>query len=251
MVLMTYINLARDRVRAEAMTQAFAGCRHEPKRFEAVNWRSLDDASQRRFYTEEANARLYFRPLSAGECGCYASHLSIWRQLLESDAGWALVLEDDVEPEQGFDAVLDAVAHLPPHWDMIKLIGRSREKIARSSSLTQGHDLVQYRRIPSLTGAYVVSREGARKLLTSRVPFGRPIDVDLRWWWENDLNVFGVQPYPVRLAPTSDDSSIGARKGKTSWRIRLGKWGHSITYNWCVLRYSLRHKAKWLRVINR
>ena len=40
MVLMTYINLARDLVRAEAMTQAFAGCRHEPKRFEAVNWRA-------------------------------------------------------------------------------------------------------------------------------------------------------------------------------------------------------------------
>jgi glycosyl transferase, family 25 len=247
-VLRKYINLARDRVRAEAMTRAFAGRRHSPERFEAVDWRALDARAQASFYTPEFNAQRYFRPLSAGECGCYASHLRIWQELIDSAEPWALVLEDDVEPDSGFDEVLDAIDQLSPQWDMIKLIGRAREKAARTAALTVSHDLIQYRRLPSLTGAYVVSREGARKLLASRMPFGRPIDVDLRWWWENDLTVFGVQPYPVRLAPTSEDSSIGARKGQKSWQTRLGKWGHSLQYNWCVLQHSRSLRQQWLRM---
>lgn len=108
-----FINLARDRDRAETLTQAFASCQHVPQRFEAVDWRALSPAQQGRYYSPALNARTYFRPLTAGECGCYASHVEIWRQLLNSDRDVVVVLEDDVEPDTGFDEAIAAISRLP------------------------------------------------------------------------------------------------------------------------------------------
>jgi glycosyl transferase family 25 len=60
-----------------------------------------------------------------------------------------------------------------------------------------------------MTAGYVVSRAGAAKLLAHRQPFGRPIDVDLRFWWECDqLRILGVSPSAIGLDDTSEVSSI-------------------------------------------
>jgi glycosyl transferase, family 25 len=240
-----YINLARDEVRGRAMQAAFASCRHRPQRFDAVDWRALSAQEQGRYYRADVNEALYFRGLTAGECGCYVSHLEVWRLLLNSDAPWALVLEDDVEPEPHFDAVLDSIDRLPPAWDLIKLMGRQQEKLARQQALTPDSRLVQYSRIPILASGYAVSRAGAQKLLASRIPFARPIDVDLRWWWENDLRVFGVMPYGLRLAQTSDVSSIGERRGRRDLRTRLHKSRLTLQYNVQLLATARRQARFW------
>lgn len=249
MGLLVYINLARDVHRAQAMDTAFAACRHQPTRFEAVDWRALPASSHATYTSPQRNQAQYFRGLTAGECGCYASHVEVWRALLASDEPWALVLEDDVEPAEGFDAVMDSVDGLGAGWDMVKLVGREREQPAWSCLLVGAHTLVQYRRVPSLTGAYLVSREGARKLLNTRVPFARPIDIDIRWWWENQLALFGVAPYPVALAPTSADSSIGQRGADRSWAARWRKLRFNVRYNlsmWRANRGLLAQRAAFL-----
>jgi glycosyl transferase family 25 len=93
--------------------------------------------------------------------------------------------------------------------------------------------------VPSLTGAYIVSRRGAQKLLGRRIPFGRPIDVDLRHWWECDLRVLGVDPYPVRGAPSSRFSTIEDRAVVPERRRRLARI-------WLQLRYSVLNAwANW------
>ena len=80
-------------------------------------------------------------------------------------------------------------------------------------------ELVDYKRVPSMTAGYAISRQGAQKLCQSRLPFGRPIDVDLRYWWENDLAVLGVSPAALVLDETSFTSSIGSK----SAAVRLGQ----------------------------
>ena len=45
--------------------------------------------------------------LRPGEVGCFLSHRAVWAALLESNADAALVLEDDVELDEGFQAALD------------------------------------------------------------------------------------------------------------------------------------------------
>jgi glycosyl transferase, family 25 len=233
------------------MQQAFAAYRHAPQRFAAVDWKALPSEEQRRYYDTHAQQVAYFRPLTAGECGCYASHLVICEQLLNSDAPWALVLEDDVEPESHFDSVLDSVSSLPGEWDIIKLIGRRKDVVINTKRIQPGLELVQFRKMPNLASAYLLSREGARKLLASRVPFVRPIDVDMRWWWDNDLRVFGLQPYCLRLSSTSDISSIGDRRGHRDWRSRWRKSVQTLVYNVGVWAHRSRQQQHWALMTQR
>ena len=119
------------------------------------------------------------------------------------------MLEDDVRLTPQFADVVRAIAALDTPWDMVKLLGRDREKSRSHRSLVPGTTLVDYLRVPSMTTGYVVSRAGAAKLLAHRQPFGRPVDVDLRFWWEcDDLRILGVSPAAITLDDTSLVSTI-------------------------------------------
>lgn len=227
---LVYINLNEDAQRREAIEAAFGRAGLLAERLPATRWSRLGAAEQARLYSPALNARHYFRPLVAGEMGCYASHIAAWRQLLASAAPALVVLEDDVQPEPGFAEVVNAIAALPEGWDMVKLIGRAHERPETRLALTAGHELLSYRRVPSLTAGYVISRRGAEKLLASRVPFGRPIDEDLRHWWENKLVLRGVIPAAIAHAETQASSSIGVRKRETRVDLRFRKFLFKCRY---------------------
>lgn len=225
-----FINLARDTDRRQRMEQEFNRLGILGKRFDAVLWTSLNEQERQHLYSEDLNVKQYHCPLVNGEKGCYASHLALWKQLCDSSDSAMVVLEDDIELSDDFVPVIEAAMTSAGNWDMLKLIGRSREKTRHAAPLVQGHQLITYRRIPSLTAGYVITRAGAQKLLASRQPFGRPIDVDLRFWWENGLRIRGVLPALLTLHETSEASSIGqraSRDGKSRWR----QWKNKLIYN--------------------
>jgi glycosyl transferase family 25 len=224
-----YINLDRDTARRAALEGELKRLGLEAERFPAILWNALPQTEQNLLYSVALNARQHHLPLVNGEKGCYASHIRLWQWLLEGPQDCLVVLEDDVRLEDSFAEVCTAVAALSQPWDMVKLIGREGlgkgEKLAASRPLAAGHALVRYRRLPSLTAAYVIHRRGAQKLLGQRLPFGRPIDVDLRHWWEcEDLAVLGVRPAAVQLAVTSQESSINATLKSLSWPQRWHKF---------------------------
>jgi glycosyl transferase family 25 len=119
--------------------------------------------------------------------------------------------------------VIEAVMDIKISWDMVKLIGRENEKVSSRKRLCDGFELIDYSRIPSYTAGYVLSRSGAQKMLESRLPFGRPIDVDLRFWWENDLLIYGVWPAVLEFDQTSIASTIVGRKLSDSLNSRWRK----------------------------
>jgi glycosyl transferase, family 25 len=231
-----FVNLDRDaerrvRMQAELDRLGLAG-----ERFPGVLWTALSDAEQAALYSESLNARSFHQPLVNGEKGCYASHIALMRWLLESAYPAVVVLEDDVCLKDDFPAVIEALARRPGDWDMVKLIGREeigkQEKFRDQEPLHAGYSLVRYRRLPSLTAGYVVSRRGAEKLLATRVPFGRPVDVDLRHWWESQaLLVRGIAPSLITLDVTSEQSSIGSKASG-------GGLGRKWRKAWLKVRYT-------------
>lgn len=230
------INLPRDAERLRRMAAQLDALGLGYERIDAVLGRALGPDELAALYDPERNRRFFHDPLVPGEIGCYASHLRVWQRVIDSDAQAALVLEDDVILRPALVPVLRAVAALPPRWDMVKLIGRDAESPQRSWPLADGVELIAYRRVPSLTSAYIVSRRGAGKLLAHRRPFFRPVDTDLRHWWEcDDLRIFGTRPYPVAHGDDAVQSSIGKRemadafghrwrKVREQWRYSLGNW---------------------------
>ncbi len=233
MLPIVYINLASDTTRRERMDAEFARHGLPGQRFDATRWTDLPPAEQARYYSAALNRAQFHKPLVNGEKGCYASHLRAWAALLESpDPAW-VVLEDDVALTPALAPTLAALASSTGDWDMVKLIGRleGAQKTAAALPLSSGHELVRYRRVPSLTAGYVISRRGAQKLLASRQPFGRPIDVDLRHWWENGLDIRGVLPAVIELAETSFDSSIGDKPKDRSLAGQFRKFRHKAAYS--------------------
>lgn len=235
-----FINLSKDAERRERMTAQFAQMGLAASRLPAVWWADLSEAEQKRLFCAPQSHGRYFKPLSNGEKGCYASHLRSWQQLLDGDAPAMVVFEDDVRLLPQLPQALAAIEALPADgsWDMIKLYGREPEKIANQGPLVAGGlQLISYQRVPSFAAGYVISRSGARKMLEARVPFDRPVDVDIRFWFENDLRVYGVYPSVIALDDTSEVSSIWAQKeapADLAQRLRKFKmkleltWGNSI-----------------------
>lgn len=216
-----FINLASDVDRRQRLEAELLRLKLDGQRLDAVKWKNLSVTQQAVFYSAALNASQYHVSLVDGEKGCYASHIVAWKKLLASNHAAMLVLEDDVRLADCLPQVLRTIEHLDVPWDMIKLMGREQEKIRSQRPLIGGIRLIEYRRIPSMTAGYVVSRRGAEKLLASRQPFGRPIDVDLRFWWENDLVVLGVTPAVLVLDETSLISSIGQKAARKNW---YGSW---------------------------
>ncbi|WP_027014501.1 glycosyltransferase family 25 protein [Comamonas composti] len=234
-----YINLAKDAERKQRMQAQFSNLGLAASRLPAVWWNDLDEEAKAYYFSSQLNSRQYFKPMGNGEKGCYCSHITAWRQLLDGDAPALAVFEDDVRLLPTLPQALQSIAALPAdRWDMIKLFGRPKEKIASRKYLSDSSlELISYSRIPSFATGYVVSRAGAHKLLASRLPFGRPIDVDLRFWFENDLQVFGIQPSVIALDDTSEVSSIWMEKEpppalpqrlrKLRMKLELG-WGNAL-----------------------
>lgn len=236
-----FINLDRDAERRHRLEAEFQRLGLVGERFPGVLWTALPKEAQTQLYSPELNARQFHKPLVNGEKGCYASHLALWQWLLDSPHEAVTVLEDDVRLRDDFERVCEAISRLPAErWDMVKLIGRKgvgkAEKASAREQLCPGHELQSYRRVPSLTAGYLINRKGAAKLLATRIPFGRPIDVDLRHWWESQrLVILGIEPAVIALDDTSLDSSIGSKAGEdlaAKWRKFRNKLNYTVGNAW-------------------
>jgi GR25 family glycosyltransferase involved in LPS biosynthesis len=75
-------------------------------------------------------------------------------------------------------------------------------------------------RIPLNTGGYLISRQGAEKMLRpgARV---RPIDQDIKFAWLRGLDVLGIYPSPVSRDTSFRESTIDAAKLRDR---RAGVW---------------------------
>jgi glycosyl transferase family 25 len=226
-----YINLDTDSQRRASMQAQLGLLGLQAQRVPALRWSVLSLSEQNRLYSADLNDRRFYRPMVDGEKGCYASHLKVCECLLASDASGCVVLEDDVRLSPDFPAVVEALGRLEGGWDVIKLHSRPMERAHLELALCPGHALVTYWRVPSWATGYAISRAGAEKMLKFRQPFGRPVDVDVRCWWEAGLRVCGVLPGVVTLGGDADHSSIWSPQEKTVSDDRWRKWRFQVVYS--------------------
>jgi glycosyl transferase family 25 len=201
------INLDRDTTRLATVSAEFARHGLAFERFAAVEGLAVPEPLRDFFFDADG------RPapsLTRGEIGCYASHLMLWRRVAVGHYPDAtLICEDDIRLPDDFQAMLDAaLAAAPAGWDVIRLSAPSKRTIWPVRQIGEGHRLVHYSKIPTLLGAYLISRQGAQKLLKPG-PRTRPVDLDMARPWEIGLNLYGVDPAPV-YQPTGNVSSIDA-----------------------------------------
>ncbi|MBE0366303.1 glycosyltransferase family 25 protein [Pseudoalteromonas aurantia] len=167
----------------------------ECQRFEATVGKSLDETETSNWYDPTANLKKHHRNMTPGEIGCYVSHMRIWQHMAAHNITAAIVLEDDLIIEEHLKETIEQVGELES-WDMIKLSDNRANPFIESASLSKSLTLGSYLKVPNGTQGYAVSLSGAKKLL-QRKPFFRPVDVDIQFHSEVELNLVGIKPYPI------------------------------------------------------
>ena len=113
-----------------------------------------------------------------GELGCTLSHLNAIRAAYNNGEPYALILEDDISFETlrfWRTDLLTVLAALPAHWDHLMLtvhaevstfdFMRQRWQNRNHPLVLPTADFLQSRAVLHSTGAYVISRQGMRKIL--------------------------------------------------------------------------------------
>ncbi len=190
------INLDRSADRWRFMCEQADRIGIEFERIRAVDGAAVPKPMRWEFLNSDGSIH---SKLTSGEVGCYASHLITYQRVLDDRLPYALILEDDsVLPNDLLKIAGEAVAGCPGDWDIIHLssVLKGRQVIP-VAALSAGRHIVRHSRWPVNTWGYLVSAAGAAKLNKPdrRV---RPIDMEFRYAWVRGLEIYGVDPTPIR-----------------------------------------------------
>ncbi|WP_281358587.1 glycosyltransferase family 25 protein [Alteromonas ponticola] len=214
------INLDRSQQRMVNMTSQFSTQSIDFERISAVDGASISEDVIARYYSLSSPLK-YHKQLNKGEICCYLSHRKVWQKMVDEQIPQAIILEDDVDIVGDLSAVADTLPSMVDDWDYIKLAEHTRRRGVVHSESVNPFTRVIYDKIPARTCAQAVSLSGARKLLAASEKIYRPIDIDLQYWWEKDLNIFGLQPYPVK---PKDDAPSEIDKVKQRHKTQKNTW---------------------------
>jgi GR25 family glycosyltransferase involved in LPS biosynthesis len=156
-----------------------------------------------------------------------------------------MIIEDDVQlASDVLASARAAIDAAPPGWDYIHLSGATKRAVLSLASLPNGRHLVRHSRLPVNTGAYLISRQGAGKLLAPS-PRVRPIDQEIRHAWLRGIDVLGVHPSPVIWNNAWPTTITGTWRTET---LRKTNWSPGIfsELHGCVYRMRKLGAAGYL-----
>ena len=237
------INLDQSTERLARCDSLLSEAGLEYERVSGVYGADLNPEQIAQHYDPQLGRRSYYKKLNVGEIGCYLSHRKAWQKILDEQLEFAAILEDDFFLTGDLARVLELVEEIGLEWHYLKLAKHSRKRRVIHSLALGEYRLVTYNKIPSRTCAQVVSYTGAQRLLATSQPFGRPVDLDLEHWWEKDISVFGIEPYPL-LQKEGGESVIDdlAKRDQAEKRVLKGtvdRLAFSLN-NWNANRRRLR-----------
>lgn len=220
------INLADDQARWEAILRSAKA--HAPDfvlhRVEAVDGRKMGET--RPGADLAAFLALQGRAMLPGEYGCYRSHLKALETFLASGAPHALILEDDVLFEPRSAARIQAVLEALPEAGVVKLVNHRTALLIGLGETAAGDRIGRTLHGPQgSAAAYLVSREGARRLLDELATMTRPWDVALERAWAHGTPVFSTARDVLGFSEHRQTSTVatdGYGEAKLPWYRRRG-----------------------------
>ncbi len=145
-----------------------------PIRFSAIT-KDLDENQS--LLKEEFISKITL--MSYGEIGCFLSHVSLWKMLVESDMKRILIFEDDAKTFLPLEKVRVMIDDLYNYFDLnnieepdILYLGKSHDECSRYEKIMGD----VYRNFKPLgLHAYIITSQGAEKLLSQKRNFS-PVD---------------------------------------------------------------------------
>ena len=191
MALKTYIiNLEKSTIRKQYMQKLL-----EPYSFldvefiKAIDGRLLSEKERQTLFDYGKSRKLYGRTLNAGEVGCALSHRKVYERLLQENAPYALVVEDDISIQRDLNLI---------DFRKINTVLSS----SRPRALMLSGDYCYYRKKPviriySAVGAYayIINKAAAKLILTKVHPCC--VADDWLYYKRKGLQLFAIYPYMI------------------------------------------------------
>ncbi|WP_299868586.1 glycosyltransferase family 25 protein [uncultured Hoeflea sp.] len=202
------INLARSTARMKILDESASGSSVTLTRIEAVDGRTVPqsewvDVDVAKFQRHNG------RELLPGEYGCYRSHIRALEAFLESNQPYGIVLEDDVRLDDRFLGRVEAMIEAVADFDVIKLMNHRAVGFVHLLSTEKGDALGRTCFGPQgSAAAYLVSRDGAQKMLQQLRVMDLPWDVAMERYWRIDLDLLSARSNILEFSELRAESEI-------------------------------------------
>jgi glycosyl transferase family 25 len=180
------------------------------------------------------------RKLTPSELGCYASHFSLWQQLLNNDAADRyLIFEDDVIVDWAFIERLVALDDQEIGVNLLRLYYMKTVPTRKiKAQFIEVHEIVELRTMAFGLQAYLIDKVAAAKLVASLHDVIEPVDIAVESAWRHGVRNMCVFPFPII-------HNLGKSQiGDTRWAAPPKPFWMKIVRGVMRCRKSLR-KAMW------
>lgn len=149
-------------------------------------------------YSEGCYRKAHGKRTNPGELGCYFSHIKALEVFLDSEDNHAIICEDDIEFEDLFQDVIKEALEHEKRFDLLRISGLHRGSPVKIVSLKNGYSLSCCLTRQAGSGAYLVNRKAACKMIKALLPMWLPYDhaFDREWLW--GVKSMCIDPMPVQ-----------------------------------------------------
>ncbi|MDP0561837.1 MAG: glycosyltransferase family 25 protein [Candidatus Endonucleobacter sp. (ex Gigantidas childressi)] len=177
--------------------------------FNSVDGRTLSAEEKRKYYSESLSVKTRGRILAAGEIGCYLSHSKIWQHIIETGINKALIIESDAVFTDESIQTINKIDKDLFEWELIMLYYRECYPAFKGRyNITPQTKLVKFSNKTSCATAYLVTSDGAKRLLDKAYPIQMPVDDYMTGGYiDKNLRTFAAYPRTVHLTDDALETS--------------------------------------------
>ncbi len=175
------LNLKRDEKKRVLMRKQLDALSIPYEIIDGVSGQDLSTEYLHKVYDPDKAWHYIGRELTKAEVGCYLSHLEAMQAIVDSNAPYGVIVEDDVTISRDYIPVLLSIQQLPLDWQIIQL-GNAYNKQRCASWFRKKHDLANGYCLSSFlprswgTQAYLITKELCQRILSEPYPIFCPID---------------------------------------------------------------------------
>ena len=197
-------SLARSPERRQFMQQQFASLNLSYRIIDASDGKKLSREELQK-YSKRHALKAKRRELSTGEIGCALTHAKIYQQMLDENLEEVLILEDDIVITQDLLHVLLQRRNFPPEWEAVNFANTWAQAIPLGEPVCKNYRICRFKGIANRTSAYLINRQGAKKLIEHVYPIRLPADDLVGLTQMTGLRLYGITPSVVALADFKSD----------------------------------------------
>lgn len=212
------INLARSRDRWDRLKSNADALSIDLRRVEAVEGKLLSPAELTDF--DDAGFRRWHGKIAMpAEIGCYFSHIRALEMIAGGLEPFAVIVEDDVVFTPAFQPFIMSLTGITG-WDAVKLVNHRTAAFRQFKKINDQFSVGRCLHGPlGSSAAYVVTRDGASKLLKALRPMRLPYDVALERGWAGTYQIFTTDQPLVKFSDIAISTIAQGRSAYAKKRL--------------------------------